>query len=166
MTKYLRNFLIGYLVLVLGIFVGANILFAGQTFYEGDTVQVQNTLLCDTKEELTIVIESILENGWAVGFNVGKTMILSMGVNEIGEVRCTGTGLQGWTFVLVKTVGVFANVEWPDGRFHDTYIIAVLWQHKSQGIQTGFIITVWPVFSPEEDSQGIEDLKPMSAVDA
>ena len=151
--KLTMNVLIMTLVVGLAFLASVKIVFSQPIFYEGDFAQVQNTVVCDTEAELTLLIVAIQENGWEMGFKIGKTMIQSLGTNEIGETRCTGTGIEGWTFILVKTVALFSDVGWPSGSSHDTYIVAVLWQHKRHGIQTGFIMTTWPVLPREEEPQ-------------
>ena len=149
--KLTMNVLMMTLVVGLAFLASVKIAFSQPILYEGDSARVQKTLLCDTEEILTIIVEAILEDGWIIGYQIGKRTVIEMGLNSRGTQRCTGTGLEGFAFVLVKVVNVFEDVGWPSGDLHTTYIVAVLWEHRTQGTMTGFILTTWPIFPREEE---------------
>lgn len=69
MTKYLRNFLIGYLVLVLGIFVGAKIVFANDfnPVTIGKSYQFNRSALgCRTLARAELALDELEKTVWSI----------------------------------------------------------------------------------------------------
>ena len=152
MTTYLRNFLIGYLVLVLGIFVGAKVVFAhGEGEHSPRLLINSGALICNTRKQ------------------VEHSIATSFIVNVKG---CNTTDRDLFVELIFLEPFVYESVRFNIVRFEFPFTTTegeTVWSIKfglfGQPVKIGE--SEEPEESEElEDTEDTEELKPTSAIDA
>jgi len=85
-----------------------------------------------------------------------QARIFARVLNSLNEPVCWAyTSPRYATVTLVDDVSVIPDAHFPDGVQRDIYVIAVTWQHRTAGVQTGFILTTWEVADAEPEGTAL-----------